>query len=747
MAGLVVLLVSVLLGAGLPRSYTEFGYRPLIGADHPSIVALDAFIESFGGGLPVQIAWRCEASAPCERVFDPPSLEMAHEVSARLARLAAVRDVRGPADAPLLMAGEGEVAVRRVAPDGVVAADAAALEARALTDPFWRDRLLSADGRTGAIVVQPVDSLSETSVAVVEAVLAALRPFEERGFVFHLVGHPIEFVVAGRELAESSAALTPITGLVVALVLWALTRSWQAVLATLVILGVALAWTFGALGWLGWPQDAILQTLAPLILVVGVCDAVHLLSQRAPPAVAGRPARRAALERAAAEVSGPCLVTTLTTAVAFLSFATSDLATFVRFGVISSIGVVFCLLLTFALLPLLLVLLPPEAARAERTSRAWDAALRATSNWGRRRSGSILVGSGLLFVLCAVSWAAWLRVDTDGYEMYGEQSQVIRWIRFVEHELRRSDDLELEVALPPQAELFQVATLEALRDVGSAVSAVDGLGRPTSVVDAVARANRLFHDDDPGFERIASSAGANGELLELIAFQDPAFLAAWVSLDRRRLRISVEAEFQSFREREVTLAAVQRVLDASVPPGFKVQMTGAFSVGRDWVRDVQATQLRSFAAAAVLVFVLVWGYLRSLRWASLAMLPTLLPVVVILGAMGAAGLSLDVGRSMIAAVILGIGIDDTIHLLSRFRLERAAGRDMPDAMSHAVRAIGRPVVTTSIALALGFLSLVTSSWQTVSSFGFFVSLGVLGALIADLWVLPALVFALGRHAR
>jgi predicted RND superfamily exporter protein len=498
---------------------------------------------------------------------------------------------------------------------------------------------------------------------------------------------------------------------------------------------------------LGWPQDAVLQTLAPLILVVGVCDAVHLLSQRGPPGSTGRAARRGALQRAAAEVSGPCLVTTLTTAVAFLSFATSDLATFVRFGVISSIGVVLCLVLTFVLLPLLLMVLPPEAPRADRSSESWEAALLATSGWGRRYSRPILLASALLFAVCAFSWAAWLRVDTDGYEMYGEQSQVIRWIRFVEHELRRSDDLELEIALPVDAELFQVATLEGLREIAAAASAVRGLGRPTSVVDALARANRLFHDDDPDFERIGSSARINGELLELIEFQDPAFLAAWVSLDRRRARVSVEAEFQSFRQREGTLAALRMALAAAVPPGFQVQTTGAFSMGRDWVRDVQATQLRSFAAAAVLVFGLIWAYLRSLRWSLLAMLPTLLPVVAILGAMGAVGLSLDVGRAMIAAVIPGIGIDDTIHLLSRFRLEHAAGSEPAEAMDRAVRAVGRPVVTTSVALALGFLSLVTSSWQTVSSFGFFVSLGVLGALVADLLVLPALVYALEREAR
>ena len=97
--------------------------------------------------------------------------------------------------------------------------------------------------------------------------------------------------------------------------------------------------------------------------------------------------------------------------------------------------------------------------------------------------------------------------------------------------------------------------------------------------------------------------------------------------------------------------------------------------------------------------------------------PTVLPVVVLLGSMGWLGLSLDVGRAMIAAVIVGIGVDDTVHLLSHFRNRWIAGATAPEAIRQAVLFVGRPVITSSVALSVGFLSLMTSSWQTVSSFG------------------------------
>ena len=514
------------------------------------------------------------------------------------------------------------------------------------------------------------------------------RPHSNRGARpasrVHLVGHPVEFVVAGRELAESSAALTPITALAVALLLFLLSRSWQAVLASLVTMGTALVWTFGVLGALDWPQDSILQVLAPLVLVTGVCDAVHLIGQRRPAAPGvGRDAEWVA---AARRVAGPCAVTTTTTAGAFLSFATSDLATFVRFGVIASFGVVACLVLTFVWLPVLMRALPPEAVRAESMRSTWDAALASLTSWVARRRFGVLAIAALVFAVCGAGWGLHLRVDTDGYEMYGEQSQVIRWIRFVETHLSRADQLELDLALPAGGALADPDVLGAVNDLAERVSSVDGMGEARSIVDAIGVLRRLLHDDDPAAARLGESRAENAELLELLGFRGFR-VPRQLGLVRPATRAGVGrrgVSSRSGRARRRWPPSIARFATvcrrASRSPS-----RGRSPMGRDWVRDVQATQLRSFATALALVFVLLWIYTRSLSWSLVALLPTLLPVVGILGAMGWLGLSLDVGRAMIAAVVLGIGVDDTVHLLARFRRESLAGHERGDAIARAVR--------------------------------------------------------------
>jgi predicted RND superfamily exporter protein len=209
--------------------------------------------------------------------------------------------------------------------------------------------------------------------------------------------------------------------------------------------------------------------------------------------------------------------------------------------------------------------------------------------------------------------------------------------------------------------------------------------------------------------------------------------------------VAITAEAASSSDGAAVLEEVERIVSSLGPEGWKVEITGPLRVHLDMVNEVQTTQLRSFVTALIAVLALVCVFLRSLPWALAAMVPTLLPVVTTLGAMGYWGIRLDMGTAMVAAVVLGIAVDDTVHLLVQIRRHRAAGEGADRAVEAAVAHVGRAVVTTSIALALGFFVLTLSSWESVASFGVLSGLAILGAMVSDLVVLPALVSAVVDH--
>jgi predicted RND superfamily exporter protein len=743
LTGLLLLAVTLGLGLGLPHVRTEFGSRVLIGNDHPAIRKLDAFIARYGGGVPHYIAWECGSGRPCDSVFDDASLQMVDRITTELAPLEVVRRVYSPSNAPVFVADEGGFSIRRFVDGGEIVPDRDHLARLVLEDPTWVGNLVSPDARVGAIVVQPTATDSATDERFVAAILAALEPYES--FDFKLVGEAFGNILGGRELAESMTLLVPIMVLLIALVIFLQTLAWQSVVVTLLTLGVALIWTFGLLGWIGWPRDSILEILAPLILIIGVCDSIHLLSQR-PRAAEGRPPdeaeRREALLAAAREVSAPCALTTLTTSAALLSFATSDLDTFQRFGVMSAFGVAACLVATFTLLPLLSICLPADSRRTRTISRAWDSILEAVAETGERRARTIVVASGSLLLAFSIGWALFLRVDTSREELFGENSRILQWVYFFEANLRPSYTLELDITLPQNSTPSSPAVLAAVGAFSDSIERHPGAGDSRSVLDSLERITKLLLGSSK--QRLHDTTGANAELLEILGFDDPDTLAYWLSFDRKHIRVSLDVPEQNLAAGIELLGFVASEAARLLPAGSAIETTGGVVLGIDWVNAVQATQLRSFPTAFLLVFALVSLSLRSLRLGLAALIPAVLPVVVVLGAMGFAGLSLDVGRAMIAAVVLGIAVDDSIHLLHCYRRERASGQQRDEAMRRALLKTGRPIATTSFALALGFMTLTASAWGTVSSFGFFVSLAILVALAAALFVLPALMMAFGR---
>jgi len=739
----ILLAITVVLGVGMLQLEPRFGYRVLIGEDHPAVKKMDTLIADYGGGAPALIAWECGAGHPCSHVLDEDSLAMARDLTFQFGQNQHVVEVLSPTNAPLLVPSTDGFDVRRFVEREGVVADASDLAQYAVRDPLWVGEIISEDGAVGVIVIQPPDTSDQTSLAVYRAIDEALAPYRSRGFVFHTVGDAMSAITVSQELDTSMAQVIPLTALVIALVLFGLSRSVVDALLGFVVIVFALIWTFGLMGWFGWPQDTIVQILAPLVLIIGVCDAVHLLGRK----------RDLAAETddqdgtdpmisAARSIGKACLVTSLTTAAAFASFVTSGLESFFRFGLEAAFAALACLVLTFTLLPIIeRIVRPRSKLEPKALDRSWHMALDAVVGMTQRRSVPIVIGAALVAALGSYQWLSNLHVDTDWLSSFGEQSRVTEAVSFFEDKLGGNDTLEIDLSLPSNQDLSRPGNLQTISKLQERLEGVDGLGRSRSIVDSIARLNGAIHGNDPEFEVLAATPAENVELLELVSLSAPAIVSQWVSLDRTHVRISSESPLRRQSQWIQSLDDARHVIETTIPSDWGVTETGALAVRVDWVEEIQQTQLRSFPVAFLIAFVLIAIFLRSWKLGLAAMVPTLLPVVVVLGAMGWLGMSLDVARAMIAAVVIGIGVDDAIHVLAHYKKRRDAGDTSHEAMGAALRHSGRAVVTTSIALSLGFLTLMMSAWQTVATFGFFVALSIMGALVATLLVLPALVFA------
>jgi signal transduction histidine kinase len=271
-----------------------------------------------------------------------------------------------------------------------------------------------------------------------------------------------------------------------------------------------------------------------------------------------------------------------------------------------------------------------------------------------------------------------------------------------------------------------------------------------SVLDPLRRLNQVLHDDDPAHHRSGETRAANRQLMLVLRLDEATQPDLWVDAAEQRVRLSVEADPVAKSRRIEIEEEVEAHLAAALPEGWSFRLTGPFSLYLDLVREMQETQIGSFASSTVAITLLFWLFLWStgsplptaLWWAFVGMIPNLLPVVATLGAMGLWGIPLDVGTIMVGAIVLGIAVDDTIHFITHYRSARNAGASPRDAIATTMRRAGRAIVTTAFALALGFFALTLSSWQSIASFGLLSGIAILAALAADLFVLPALILGL-----
>lgn len=515
----------------------------------------------------------------------------------------------------------------------------------------------------------------DDELAVAEAVLAAARPAAPPGVRVLAAGLPlVEGTVARLVAAERTRVVPLLVGALFAVAWFAYRRAALAVAALLPAL-CAIAWTSGLLARLGHRLDPIAALLDPVLLTIGVATSVHVLGawQRAAATDAD-----AAIDVALAEVKTPAMLAAATTMVGLWSLATSDIPAVVDFGLRSAFGVGLTHLFAFTLLPPLLRRLRPAPAAAaadERMAAAWRLLAR------RRASVLMAAAAGSAFAVAGLS-----RITAD--------NDVLRLLPRDESVRQDVDELA--------ARLGGVETFHLLAPPRSPAE------DPSRLLPLVAALR-----EQPGVAGLAGPAlrGRDGELAV------PLLLRPGGSAARTAL-------FDDVERITATLG-----LDDVAPAGPSVQLA------RDSHRLLRSLLGNIALSLALLAGGMALG-LRSWRLALVGIAPNVLPSLWLYGGLGWLDRPVGVATAMIGCTMLGLVVDNTIHLLHRYQALRAGG-SRHDALRAAWLDTIRPMTLASAVLALGFGSAIGSRLSTTAEFGALAAATIATAWLGTAVLLPA----------
>ena len=566
----------------------------------------------------------------------------------------------------------------------------------------------------------------EDKVAVVEEIRKLASLLARNGTEVVITGTPAinEAVVrhSQRDFATVGAAALILIVLLCALIF----RGTIAALIPLLVVAIAVSWTFGLMAGLGIRLNLVSQALLTVLLAVGVADSVHVLVEvRA--AMSRGETSADAIVSAAKTLAVPCFFTTLTTALGLLSLLSSRLAPIAQFGWLAAIGVTFALVATFSLIP---VFVFDRRAPPSTLSRFAPISIRLSRQTVFVDRAVLIVALGA--TIAAIAGASKLEVGSNPGSYFLPNDPVRLDMQRVDGALGGSTSIELLAT--SSTSLARHDALIRLRKLQDWLEGLPSAQRSTSIADFYRAANLGVTGEDA----IPSDPQRLAQL-RLLLEGEPS-LEHFVSSDERSGRISVRVSMSEAAALSDHLPEVQAKLDREASgASLHVRPTGFVKMISQMELYIVDSQLRGGLLAFLLVSAMMVVLFGSLRIGLFAMIPNLLPVVWGVGLMRVFDIQVDPGTAMVGSIALGLVVDDTVHLLSRLQRALRLGEPIEVALDSAIRTVGPAMTSTSAILVAGFGVLTFGSFTPNIYLGLVASAVIIFAWIADLIVLPAAI--------
>src|SRR5215813_1410196 len=695
----VIALLTALFAWSALGLRTDPGVESMIPSGPGELDRLRAFQALFGSDEVIVLALHSD------HLFSRASLERIDRLTRRVATLSGVarvlsptnvRDIEGDQLGPRPVVPYADVMAGKLSPQR--------LGERLAAHPLFGGLLVAKDVRTAAVLVELEPTGGQSDVR--RDVAADLRRVaSEMGpdLTAFVAGIPIEKVDVAAYIARDQKIFIPLVFLILAVMAAILYRHPIGMLVPLSVVALALVWALGLYARAGRSLNPVTSLMTPVILVMSLEATVQLLNQYLTARAQGLPLL-AALEQADRRMRIPCFNAALTAAIGFVALLTLPIPAIRDFGLFTALGIMIAYGLTIVLTPLLLASLPDVPLRVIRAFKPGPierALVRVVRGVARHRWFATITAGALIVV--SLAGVLRIRVETDLVKSLRHASPLSAAARFIDAQLTGVNSVEILVggisAQDPEA-LGRLARFE------DAIRQLPEVRKVTGLPDLLARVNRAMHRGNDTYARLPDGPDAAADVtdfVEALGKEAPADLHRFLAdgaEGRATLRINARVPALDTARSQALFAEIRDVADRVGLPD--VTLTGNFVVFSNMSTTLVRHQIQGLAVALILILGVMAAQFRSIRLGLLCAIPNGAPVLMVYGLMGWSGIALSVPTAMIASVVIGTIVDNSIYLLAPFREAFRREANYMTALIEMVRASGRAVVFSTVTLAVGF---------------------------------------------
>ncbi|MCU7923837.1 MAG: MMPL family transporter [Candidatus Thiodiazotropha sp. (ex Dulcina madagascariensis)] len=614
----------------------------------------------------------------------------------------------------------------------------------ATSDPLLVNRLISPSAHTAGVNVTvqlPGKSLTEVPEVAKAAMEMADRIEQTYPHInIHLTGMVIMNHAFPNASQDDMKTLYPLMFAAVILVLVLMLRSIPGTLSTLIIIILMIIATMGLTGWIGIKLSPPTTTVPIVIMTLAIADCVHILVNFLHGMRDGESKHQAMMESLRINLQ-PIFLTTLTTAIGFLSLNFSEAPPFRDLGNMAAMGVVLAFFLSVTFLPAMMMLLPVKALSGDTLGSI--AMLRFAEFVVRNKKG-LLWGMGAV-ILLLIAQIPNNRLDDQFVKYFDETITFRQATDFTTDNLTGIYLIEYSLESGETGGISDPDFLRKVDDFAQWYRQQPYVLHVNTITDIMKRLNRNMHEDDDDWYRLPDRRDLSAQYLLLYEFSLPFGLDLnnQINVKKSATRFTVTLESITTQQLLAIEENAQAWLAEHAPNmrinGASPTMMFAHISSRNIVAMLKGTSLALVMISVILIFAL-----RSLRVGGLSLIPNLVPMGMAFGLWGMLVGEVGLALSVVTGMTLGIVVDDTVHFLSKYlRARREKGMDREDAVRYAFSTVGTALWVTSLVLVVGFGILALSHFQLNAGMGMLTAITLGLALVADFLFLPPLLIYFG----
>lgn len=706
------------------------------------VVELSDYIgKEYGGNLLAMVALETDD------VFKNETLKKIDYLTSELQSLEGVSYVTSLTNVLDIKSSEDEFEVGKLIDPGILPLtpqEIQALKEYTLSKEMFRGRLVSADTKATLIVCRLQEGVDQVAVSKLIKETVSSINLEEK---VYYGGLPFLMNEISSSIIKDIKTLTPLAALLIIVFLFFSFRSWAGVILPLLSVAISAIWTLGIMSLLKIPLTIISDTIPVILTAVGSAYSIHVFSKLRENSQLKGETRETFLQRALSEVTLPVILAALTTIVGFISFIFGSYLTMIQeFGIFSSLGVLFALITSVTLVPAVFSLwfktTPKGAAKRKGNSSTPNSIPRPFAVLGRwvLKNRRIVLGVGAFIVIVSMIGIPKIERKVDLMDYFAPGAE----IRQTEEQIMKKKfggSIPLQILVT--GDIQDPLVLQEMQKLQDFLEAKDIVANPQSVVELIKELNYAMGEG----RAIPDSKAKVSNLWFLLEGEEA--MEQLVNRDKTEALIQATIIFTGMDKITRLVDEINLYLRENPSEVCSFAQTGMHYVYKNLDASLLKSQFQSLLLSLTLIFLVVSLLLRSVSGGLIGLIPNVFTLIVVFGYMGFSKTPLDIATVLVGGASMGIGIDYSIHLLTRFKQGLRLNGDKAEVMVETLKTTGRAILINVITVTAGFLVFTLASLIPLQRFGALIALTMVSSGCGALVLLPAVILSTkkGFHER